>query len=100
MDDYILNCKDITKFLTARSVTGGAVKVYPDKTDYLGKSVRWYYAKNIDGYMVCAKSGKKVPRTDGAKPCLTLPNEFPGDIDHSWYIAEAHKILKRIGAVK
>lgn len=99
VDDYIMNCKDITKFLTVRSVTGGAVKVYPDKTDYLGKSIRWYYAKNMDGEIVYAKSGKKVPRTDGAKPCLTLPSEFPDDINHTWYIEEAHKILKEIGAV-
>lgn len=91
----IIESKDITKFVTVRTVKGGAVK----DGEYLGKAIRWYYAKDQAGEIVYAKSGNKVARTDGAKPLMDLPIEFPNDIDYDWYIAEAEKILKEIAYV-
>lgn len=67
------------------------------RSEYVGKTVRWYYAKYTDGCIVYAENGNKVPKTDGAKPCLDLPHVFPSDVDYEWYINEAKSILKDIG---
>jgi len=64
---------------------------------YLGKLIRWYYATGEQGQIIYAKTGNKVPRTDGAKPCMNLPFEFPNDINYDWYIEECYKILEEIG---
>lgn len=72
----------------------------PEKIEYLGSTVRWYYANNIDGEIVIAMSGNKVPKTDGAKPLQDLPDTLPNDINYDWYINESYSILKDIGAIK
>lgn len=82
-------CKDITKFIGLRNVKGGAVK----DGEFLGKSVRWYYAKDQTGTIIYASSGKKVPRSDGAKPLMELPDTFPEDVDFEWYEKEAESLL-------
>lgn len=93
----ITECQDIRKFLSVQNVTGGAVKVWnEEKIDYLGKTCRWYYSTEADGPLIYAKSGKKVPRSDGARPCMELPDVFPTDINYDWYIQEAERILKDI----
>jgi hypothetical protein len=93
VEETIMNCKDITRFVTARNVKGGAQK----DGIYLGKVVRWYYAVGMDGEISYILSGNKVPCTDGAKPLMDLPNEFPDDINYKWYIEEANKYLVQIG---
>lgn len=85
--------RDIRKFVNVRTVTGGAVK----DGQYLGKAIRWYYGAEEKGAMVYAKSGKKVPRSDGAVPLLTLPDRFPDDVNFEWYVNETDKLLKEIG---
>jgi hypothetical protein len=89
-------CKDITQFTTMRSVSGGAVK----DDVYLGKVIRWYYATGVEGEIIYAKSGNKVARSDGARPLMDLPAEFPTDVDYDWYAAETYKILEDIGYSK
>ena len=42
------------------------------ETEFVGKDVRWYYAKDVQGELVYATSGNKVPRSDGAKPIMVL----------------------------
>lgn len=100
ISDTIRACTDITKFISVRSVTGGAVEL-TNKTevkDYLGKSIRWYYATGREGMeLVYAKNGNKVPRSDGAKPLMDLPDACPTDIDYDWYVAEAESMLKDVG---
>ncbi|WAX22414.1 DNA polymerase B [Pseudomonas phage MiCath] len=149
--------RDITKFITVRSVNGGAVKVWgetapahstkeqllkacgfyingknswshkdivmdpaypepreldadkayayalgmfpPAHTEFLGKAIRWYYAKDMDGELVYAKNGNKVPKSDGAKPLMKLPEQFPDDIDYQWYEEECNKMLKAMGVL-
>lgn len=91
--DTIRACKDVKKFVCVRKVKGGAVK----NGEYLGASIRWYYALNQEGEMVYAKSGNKVPRSDGAKPLMQLPPQLPDDVDYEWYIQEAQSILQDIG---
>lgn len=93
IEETILNCKDVRRFLTVRNVKGGAHK----DGYYLGKVIRWYYAKNMPGTINYILTGNKVPDTDGAKPCMDLPIEFPLDIDYNWYINKTNKILEEIG---
>lgn len=93
----IVRCEDIRKFLTVRTVAGGAVKVNENSTDYLGKAIRWYYGKNETGYIIYAKSGNTVPRSEGGVPLMTLPSTLPSDINYEWYVNECHEILNSIG---
>jgi len=90
--ETIRKCTDIRKFVNVRTVKGGG---YKDGV-YLGKSIRWYYAAGCEGNIVVATSGAQVPRTQGARPLMELPEQFPGDVDHDWYIKEAEKILQEI----
>lgn len=155
VEKTVESCKDIRKFISVRTVTGGAVKVWGDScipdhstpvellemagwvrfqdtntwhgpdmdidaqgggpipetkayemvknsyttlsgVQYLGKAIRWYYGVGATGELVAAKTGNKVPRSDGAVPLMDLPDEFPSDVDHEWYIGEANKILKAV----
>lgn len=93
VSETILACRDIRQFVTVRTVQGGAVQA--DK--YLGKAIRWYYSKSSPGPILYKKNGNKVPRSDGSKALMNLPDDFPPDVDHVWYIAEAYAILKAIG---
>lgn len=97
LETTISTCKDIRRFVTVRTVKGGAVK----DGRYLGKAIRWYYAKDTPGEIIYASSGNKVVRTDeGAKPLLDLPAEFPEDLNVEWYVKEANEILKEIAFLK
>lgn len=69
----------------------------PEKIDYLGKAVRWYYAKNVKGPLIYAKSGKKVPVSDGAKALMELSDTFPDDVDYEWYEKRTVRMLKDVG---
>lgn len=89
----IRNCGDLTKFLTVRKVNGGAVK----DGVFLGKAIRWYYSTTAGGEIVYASSGNKVPKSDGTRPCLDLPDAFPADMDFARYEGEAWQILREIG---
>lgn len=60
--------------------------------DYLGKSVRWYYAKGSPGCIV-TPSGGLVARTEGCRPLMELPDSLPDDVDYDWYIKEAESML-------
>jgi len=91
----IRGCQDIRKFLTLRTVKGGAVKAGYE----LGKAIRWYYALGVDGVIAYKTNGNTVPRTEGAKPLLDLPATFPADVDYRWYEREARSILMDIGVL-
>jgi hypothetical protein len=91
----IMNCRDITKFVTVRRVDGGAVW----RDEYLGKAVRFYYSTEAgkDEHIAYAKNKNKVPRSDGARPLMQLPDEMPNDIDFAPYIEMAREVLKDLG---
>ena len=90
----IRNCQEITEFLTARTVNGGAIW----KGEYLGKVVRWYYGENGD-VIVYKKNGNKVPKSDGAVPLMDLVemSELENQVDYDRYIFEAITILESMG---
>lgn len=90
VDEYVRGCTDFRKFLEVRRVAGGAVK----EGEYLGKAIRWYYAANENGEIINAKNGHVVPRSQGAKPCMTMPDELPEDIDYDFYVKRALSMLE------
>jgi hypothetical protein len=93
IEETIRSCKDIRRFVSVRKVKGGAVK----NGQYLGSVIRWYYAEGESGEIIYASSGKKVPKSDGAKPLMQLPDRLPEDINYSYYIEETERILRDIG---
>jgi hypothetical protein len=95
--DFIRNCTDIRQFSAVRRVTGGAV--WQGKP--LGKVVRWYVSNSRDAApLLYAKNANKVPRTDQARPMMTLCKGLPEDLDMNFYTLEARKMLKRIGSAQ
>ncbi len=100
----IRECDDIRKFLTVRTVKGGGIwdnATSVPEGEYLGKAIRWYMGKDLKTNIVYKTPNvkgnhNKVPKSEGAKPCMTLPDDLPSDIDYSWYVREAQSILKDI----
>lgn len=93
IESTVRNCQDIRKFVTVRRVTGGAEK----HGEPIGKVVRYYYSAQSPGPLLYMTSGNRVPKSDGAMPCMTLPDELPGDIDYEYYEREAYAILDECG---
>lgn len=93
LDITINYCTDVTKFTSIRTVNGGAQV----EGVVIGKSIRWYYAKDHNDYIRYAKNGNKVPKTDGAKPMMELSDTVPDDLDYQYYIDEAQTILEGLG---
>lgn len=93
IEDTIAACQDIRKFVAVRRVTGGAER----DGEYIGKTIRWYYANGIRTGLTYVSNGNSVPMTIGAKPCMELPDTLPDDIDHDHYIREAYAILQDVG---
>lgn len=92
--ETIESCKDVRKFVSIRKVKNGAVYA----GQFLGKVIRWYYAKEPEGEMVYADSGNLVPKSQGAAPLMALPHDhsLPADINLDWYVQEAEKLLKTL----
>jgi len=95
IEDTVHACWDISRFVTIRSVKGGAID---QQGHYLGKAVRWYYSTAAQGPIRYRLNHYTVARSDGAQALMELPDKFPSDVDFDWYIAEAQTILKDIGA--
>lgn len=94
----IKECTDIRKFLTVRTVKGGATK----DGVYLGKAIRWYKSTSTETaihYAIPNKTGNhnKVPKSDGGMPLMKLPDEFPSDVNYAEYIRQARLMLIDIG---
>jgi hypothetical protein len=98
LETTIRACTDVTKFVSVRTVRGGAAKVLPSGNEYIGRTIRWYYATGVEGEIVYITSGNKVPRSDGARELMVLPDSLPTDINYDWYMNEAYRILVDIGA--
>ncbi len=93
LEKTVKECRDIRRFVAVKNVKGGGEK----NGTYLGKVVRWYYPKGEAGCISYVLSGNKVGKTDGARPLMDLPEEFPNDINYDWYIAEAKEMLYDCG---
>tara|TARA_R110000851_G_scaffold96792_2_gene209952 strand:- start:32442 stop:34292 length:1851 start_codon:yes stop_codon:yes gene_type:complete len=93
VEETVMACTDITKFLNLRTVNGGAIK----NGQLIGKAIRWYYGSEELDAIWYKTSGNKVPKSDGGVPLMELTGEFPSDVDFPWYIAEAKRILTDVG---
>lgn len=115
----IRECRDIRKFVTVRTVKGGAIwnvkeveferigkrgqKLKPgikfdaSEAQYLGKAIRWYQSTCGNGAIHYKDSLNRVPKSEGARPLMDLPDQFPEDVDFSWYVRESRRILVDIG---
>lgn len=85
--------ENLTDFITVKTVKGGAHK----DGWLLGKAIRWYYAYDIDGTINYITNGNTVPMSDGAKPCMDLPVEFPNDVNYDYYVEIAKGMLHDMG---
>jgi hypothetical protein len=63
----------------------------------LGRMVRWYYATNGAGTIRDRTSGSTVPKSEGCKPLMELPDTLPVDVNYLWYFAEARSLLNDVG---
>lgn len=64
-----------------------------------GRVARWYMTTDTLPPITAVGSGNKIPKTDGAKLCMTLPDAMPKDLNHQWYIDETYSILNDLGVV-
>lgn len=99
VEETIRACTDIRSFVTVVKVTGGATW----RDGYLGKVVRFIwsiYGEPILYSIPHPKTGnfKKVSKSDGSRPVMTLPDALPSDIDYERYIEEARTMLVDLGA--
>jgi hypothetical protein len=86
-------------FISARNVTGGGQQ----DGEYLGKVVRWYQSTDASlEPLRYVKNGNKVPKTDGARACMTMLDKIthPEDLDLTWYRREAIKIAISVGCAR
>lgn len=93
LEETVAACTDIRKFVAIKRVTGGGEK----DGEYLGKAVRWYYGYGETGPITYVTNGNTVPKTEGAVPCMELPDELPDNIDYEWYVREATAMLDDVG---
>lgn len=94
--EQTINNAPFCDFISARNVTGGGEQM----GQYLGKVVRWYQSNDPALEPIrYAKNGNKVPKTDGARACMTLVDKIihPADLDYVWYRKEAIKIAISVG---
>jgi len=93
IEETIEWCTDPRRFLVVRRVTGGAMK----DDEKIGKALRWYYSKDVQGGFVYAKNGNAVPESIGARLMMELVDRVPADLDFDYYIREAYAILQDLG---
>lgn len=86
-------CEDMRKFICIRSVTGGALY----KGEYVGKVIRWYYAKGETESFHYKTNNYVVATTTGGRPCMELPMLPPDDLDREWYVTSAQSMLADFG---
>ena len=98
-DNYIAKGLKQNKALEARNMKYQKEFVLAEADQwYLGKVVRYYYAKGGKP-MFYKTSGNKVPKSDGCKPMMKLKKKIPKDLDYKKYYELAATHLKECGYV-
>ena len=62
-----------------------------------GRVARWFMTTDQLPAITYVSNGNKVPLTEGAKLCMTIPATMPADLDRKWYVASAYEILADLG---
>jgi hypothetical protein len=91
LETTIRSCRDVTRFVTVRTVKGGATW----RGEYLGKVARWYWSTDGDP-ITYASNGNKVPTSEWSKPAMALPETIPADIDLQRYLDAAKKMIQNL----
>ena len=72
-----------------------------------GRVARWYMTKDklpaltsMGGEIKGKANGSQIPKTEGARVCMTLPDKLPKDLNIQWYIDEAYSMLTDMGVQK
>ena len=63
----------------------------------VGRVCRWYMTTQNLPPITYITSGNLVPKTEGARVCMTLPDKLPKDLNKQWYIKETYEILAALG---
>lgn len=95
-ESTIRHCQDIRRFVNVRTVKGGGYH----GNRYLGKTVRWYYSKDKQDCLQYVMSGNLVPKSEGSRPLMVLPDNLPDDLDYDYYINETKEALYDVGFYK
>lgn len=101
---YIKDCQDIRRFSLKERCNRGDTFILNsfngtdiDKTD-VGRTVRFYVAKSFK--RLVKKYGKgtvsQIVKGYNIEIINRLPSEFPNDIDYSYYLEEARKLINEI----
>lgn len=95
---FIRSCRDIRYFVSVQKVAGGATW----HGQFVGKTVRWVYTTENPAPMFYRKANahgthNKVANSDGCRPMMELPDEFPDDLDYDRYVQIANDMLVAIG---
>lgn len=86
-EETIRACTDPKMFITINKVDVGAKW----RGHKIGRAVRYYWSVDGDP-LLYAQSGRKVAKTDGARPMIELTDKLPPDIDYDRYVKETEKI--------
>lgn len=101
--ETIRNCTDIRRFVKVARCAGGGV--FEETGELLGVNVRFYYARgSVSGIRSASLRagqtvGNLVGGSTGCRPCMTLPDELPGDIDYDRYAIMAYEQLNTLGVL-
>lgn len=86
----IYACNDIRAFLYSQIAREGCYW----NNQYQGKAVRWFRANQSPDLV--RENGSRLSNGYSVRPCATLPNSLPVDLDRGFYVKAANKLLKTI----
>lgn len=93
IEDRVWQCKD--KFVKRKSRPPAVEEHYGGVP--FGRVARWYMTTEKLPPIQRVDNGYLVAKTEGARLCMTLPDELPKDLDKGWYVKEAYQMLKNMG---
>ncbi len=91
----IMQCDDIRRFVKVARCAGGGY--FEDTGEELGLNVRFYYARGSTRGIRGVKSNNLVGGSTGCRPCMTLPDTLPNDLDYEKYAIMAYERLITLG---
>jgi hypothetical protein len=90
--DTVDLCSNPRMFVSVIKVTGGAVW----RGAPLGRVARFYWSTNGDPILY-SSNGRRVARTEGARPMMEMVTTMPDDLDRKRYHAAAEKLIEELG---
>ena len=66
---------------------------------FLGRVARWYYSTRPNLSLRYISNGNLVPKSEGGRACMKLPDTLPADVDIQRYISETENHLGNMGVI-